>query len=597
MKVNREDHQTPSDTNTASSSGPTFVIRYYSLNIDKTLKAKLHACDAVNVSYEVKGGGVTGNLDTASFEILRAACSTFYKNMPASEGSCVINVSEDKNHKAVVQQTYKVTRQHNGLDVSYTLNLYPTRNSLLLNGKDTDTFIDSHLPTIHQLMSQTVQEWEVENLANLNHILSEQFSKILEQRQPAPDPVPVINVPSPTVDNVTPEIRTSFEGEREARRKRPPQKYGEYVEDERFTRIQEQGQAIPNPEPANTVTSPIRNNKVPPGIRASFDGERATRRKRPSQKYGEYVEDEQTSEKPGKCLRCNRNSVTRGTKCMAGGHWIHYFCDRLTKEDEKRVVTDKGFIYVCKACRANSENTDPKTVVTGDSQILQLPAMPHPEADVQSDQTTVEILLQEENHQICVVCHESMGGENRCHTCSGSCHERCMQVDSNGDVTDICQNCAASQEQLQILSNIDSIENQEDGNRETAQDNNHTVERPDHHTQKNSSSNPGQEEESNQREVIPDQNNSSTDSSKRNKSQDNDLNVASEPKQTSRQSKKTQNQADAAVKLRELRQMEARLGKWEEELKQREATLNSAGVDQKTARRLPAKDRGQKYGT
>ena len=553
MKVNREDHQTLLDTNTASSSGPTFVMttRDYSLNIDKTLKAKLDACDAVKVSYEVKGGGVTGNLDTASFEILRAACSTFYKNMPASEGSCVINISEDKNHKAVVQQTYKVTRHHNGLDVSYTLNLYPTRNSLLLNGKDTDTFIDSHLPRIHQLMSQTIQEWEVENLANLNHILSEQFSKILEQRQPAPDPVSVIYVPSPTVDNVTPEIRTSSEGERETRWKRPPQKYGEYVEDERFTRLQEQGQAVP--ELANTVTSPTRNNKVPPGIRASFDGERETRRKRPPQKYGEYVEDEQTSEKPGKCLRCNRNCVTRGTKCKAGGHWIHYFCDRLTKEEEKRVVTDKGFIYVCKVCRANSENTDPKTVVTGGSQILQLSATPHPEADVQSDQTTAEILLQEENHQICVVCHESMGGENRCHTCLGSCHERYMQVDSNGDVTDICQNCAASQEQLQILSNIDSIENQEDGNRETAQDNNHTVERPDHHTQKNSSSNPGQEEGSNQHEVIPDQNNSSTDSSKRNKSQENDLKVASEPKQTSRQSKKIQNQTDAAVKLRELK--------------------------------------------
>ena len=115
----------------------------------------------------------------------------------------VINISEDKNHKAVVQQTYKVTRQHNGLDVSYTLNLYPTRNSLLLNGKDTDTFIDSHLPTIHQLMSQTVKEWEVENFANLNHILNDQFSKILGQRQPAPYPVPVINVPSPTVDNET----------------------------------------------------------------------------------------------------------------------------------------------------------------------------------------------------------------------------------------------------------------------------------------------------------------------------------------------------------------------------------------------------------
>ena len=126
---------------------------------------------------------MTGIMDTSSFEIFRAACSTYFKNLPASEGKYIINTSEDKKRKAMVQQPYKVVHQQEGLDISYTLNLYPTKNSLLLNGKDTDRFIDSHLPTFHQVIVNTVHEWKVDNLANRNKILSEQFSQILKQRQ------------------------------------------------------------------------------------------------------------------------------------------------------------------------------------------------------------------------------------------------------------------------------------------------------------------------------------------------------------------------------------------------------------------------------
>ena len=112
----------------------------------------------------------------------------------------------------MVQQTYKVVRQQEGLDISYTLNLYPTKNSLLLNGKDTDRFIDSHLPTIHQVMINTVQEWKVDNLANLNHILSEQFSQILRQRQltTPPDHSPQrVHMSSPTNETHTVLKRTN----------------------------------------------------------------------------------------------------------------------------------------------------------------------------------------------------------------------------------------------------------------------------------------------------------------------------------------------------------------------------------------------------
>ena len=58
--------------------------------------------------------------------------------------------------------------------------------------------------------------------------------------------------------------------------------------------------------------------------------------------------------------------------------------------------------------------------------------------------TTAEVLLREKEHQVFFVCHENMGEENRCDAFSGPCHERCMYTNPNGEVTEICMNCAAS---------------------------------------------------------------------------------------------------------------------------------------------------------
>ena len=43
--------------------------RDYSLNIDKALKEKIAACRQVKAEYEVTGGGITGRMDTATFEL------------------------------------------------------------------------------------------------------------------------------------------------------------------------------------------------------------------------------------------------------------------------------------------------------------------------------------------------------------------------------------------------------------------------------------------------------------------------------------------------------------------------------------------------
>ena len=198
--------------------------------------------------------------------------------MPATESKCVINISEDKRRKAEVQQTYKVTRVHGCMGIGYTLNLYPTRNSLLLNGKDTDTFIDSHLPAIHELMCQTVQDWKVSSAANLNHILSEQFRHILDQRQPkGPDH------PSSCIS----EASAPTEG-----------------------------------------TSYAANNRD--NFKTSNKAERQASPSSPCDKQEDT-----------RCLKCKRNCIGRSAFCETGAHWIHYYCDRLSKDEEYRLHNDQ----------------------------------------------------------------------------------------------------------------------------------------------------------------------------------------------------------------------------------------------------------------
>ena len=105
---------------------------------------------------------------------------------------------------------------------------------------------------------------------------------------------------------------------------------------------------------------------------------------------------------------------------------------------------------MCKACRANIDNTEPKTIATRNELTLKPPTLPQSETSDQSVQTLAELLLHEESQLICVVYNENMETEDRCETCSCPCHGGCMHVDSSGNVTDICQYCAAAREQQKV---------------------------------------------------------------------------------------------------------------------------------------------------
>ncbi|MCW4344959.1 MAG: hypothetical protein N0E48_16630 [Candidatus Thiodiazotropha endolucinida] len=150
------------------------VYKDYVLNPDKCLRKKLMAAKRQEIEYAVKGGGVVAKLDAVSFELFHISCKDYFSNSTDD----ILNVSRDsaKDGKGnIVQYTYVVYLKDN---TSYTVNLYVTKCSLLINGRATYYFIDKHLPEIHHMMSHIKIQGIPVNIKKLNELLVSQLQKL-----------------------------------------------------------------------------------------------------------------------------------------------------------------------------------------------------------------------------------------------------------------------------------------------------------------------------------------------------------------------------------------------------------------------------------
>ena len=57
-----------------------------------------------------------------------------------------------------------------GYSVSYVVNLYPTNNCLLKNGKNVDKYMKNHLPQLHQMMTRTLLEDGFSGVESMNRM-------------------------------------------------------------------------------------------------------------------------------------------------------------------------------------------------------------------------------------------------------------------------------------------------------------------------------------------------------------------------------------------------------------------------------------------
>ena len=122
------------------------------------------------------GGGLTAQADAASFELLKEATLQYYKLYTPDELECKTTMSKDTAGNCV-QITIKVcflkTKD------SYTVNLYLTKCSFLINGKSIDRFLETDLKNITKMTENASLNGNPVNISQLNAKLRTQLDRVL----------------------------------------------------------------------------------------------------------------------------------------------------------------------------------------------------------------------------------------------------------------------------------------------------------------------------------------------------------------------------------------------------------------------------------
>jgi len=111
----------------------------YTLNVEKTLGKKLESTKRTSIAYRMTNGGLTAELDAVSFELFTHACEEYY-DAPENGFESTKSIAKDKKGN-MVQNTYHIRKGSS----NYTLNMYITRCSLLINGKNINLFIEKDM--------------------------------------------------------------------------------------------------------------------------------------------------------------------------------------------------------------------------------------------------------------------------------------------------------------------------------------------------------------------------------------------------------------------------------------------------------------------
>ena len=117
--------------------------RNYTLNEEKALQKKLESTDRDDVVVYETGGGLRMILNTGMFELFKLSVEQYYNEENLPFKCNIVNVHDKQGNSVECQ--YKLSNGRQGI---YTLNLYYTKSSCLINGKNPQQFIDQDLPII-----------------------------------------------------------------------------------------------------------------------------------------------------------------------------------------------------------------------------------------------------------------------------------------------------------------------------------------------------------------------------------------------------------------------------------------------------------------
>ena len=165
--------------------------------------------------------------------------------------------------------------------------------------------------------------------------------------------------------------------------------------------------------------------------------------------------------KEAKCYKCKRNCKTRAALCLKG-HWVHYVCDKLTDQEINSIEVHRDIPYICKVCKTSVnkkqltkiDNTTCLTVQLktnnqgGKEENETATSKTKTQKQSPAKLTAAETLLLEEKDN-CFACSKIL--EQNIHTCS-LCemlfHDECIDKNDN-----VCYGCLGITKQRTVIDN------------------------------------------------------------------------------------------------------------------------------------------------
>ncbi|KAH3721768.1 hypothetical protein DPMN_064716 [Dreissena polymorpha] len=127
----------------------------YTLNMSKSLQKKLDSTDQEDVIVYETCGGFRLLLNTGMYELFKIAADQFFSNNTLPCKCCKVPVHDRQGN--LVETQYKLSYGRQGI---YTLHLYHTKSSCLINGKNSHQFTEIHLPAMLKNIKERLQNDE-----------------------------------------------------------------------------------------------------------------------------------------------------------------------------------------------------------------------------------------------------------------------------------------------------------------------------------------------------------------------------------------------------------------------------------------------------
>ena len=125
--------------------------RQYEVNKQKSLSKKLKATERVPVNIEQTGGGVKYDFNTRFYELFRCELEKFFSSLETTMRCVRIPVSDNMGN--FTECFYKIYGTDGHL---YTVNMYHTRSSSLVNGKNTSQFVQTRFVKVLESMKKSM---------------------------------------------------------------------------------------------------------------------------------------------------------------------------------------------------------------------------------------------------------------------------------------------------------------------------------------------------------------------------------------------------------------------------------------------------------